>query len=1143
MSVSRCKFMLWSVAGLDTVIAVFATFIFSADLGFLKPQLERWVSERIDRSFRIDGPLSIDLGANSTVIAEHIRLHDAAWSARTNMLEIGRVEIKLHLWSLFDGPIRIDLIDLDDAELLLTRTESGENNWVFGSRQPRRDAKASTDPRVLVKQMDIDRVRIAYESPALSDPLDIRVDALKQRERADQFLDFTLDATVSGRRLAVSGKMGTWAAILAGENVVYDFEGELNTLHIQSSGKIDNWLKPSRPELRLTATGPEIGDLMHLLGIDDDGQGDVGFEMSLLASDDGPLVLHANGNIGQTNIEAAGSFSSLQDLDEIDIDALITGANFGHTLALLGLRRDLRGPFSIDIDARRQGSLVVIDRGDMAFGSATFELTGRLPNFPALNAGELILDVSGPDVEEFRSVFELPGSAKGPFSLQSELQVTDSGEEVLSLDVSTSLIELDAHAKLGQPPHYVGSDIEFQLRTSSLAELATALGVADLPDRPLELTGVATVVNGGVEIVDRVLGRLGDNNATLGGLIMFEPGLHGSDVEFELAGPNLNAFAADFGVEVDALVQPYDLGGQVQIDGNEFQLKKVSGNIGRSTISITGTVVAEPGLNGTQVVFNTRGPALEDHIAGIGDLELAPGPYSCSGTVTLKPDRLVLDNIKLTRDRGTATVDLDLGLPISRRVARFHVNAKGGDIRNLAQNIAGFEPEVAEFEIQSVGSLDGSRWTFDSFHLTVGDASMQTTGTFGLGTGGRLSDFEFAGRVPHLANVGTFRGRKFRDQALDWTLHAKTEDGAVEDLDFDATIDGNIVHGSVRLLPGDIPDLLITLQSDTLVVQPLFQTSDKPVDSPPETEDGRLIPDVAMPFSLLRAFNASLDVDVSDLSYGALHVQDLSAVAQLRHGILDVTKLYFRAPSGHLNAQLRVDTTGDAATVSVALVARDFALGTSELNRDLEMTGDYDIDIDTWGADLRTLAGNANGIVFGNIRGGRIEDLGFLSVLYEDTISQILEAINPFLVSEPATELECIVAPLEFSNGQATSKPYSLVATKEMTIASQTLVDLKTEELELQIKTSPRKGVGISAGHVVNPLIKVVGNLASPKIVLDTEGALVKGGAAVATSGLTIFARIVKDRLARSSDPCATAANEAIEALGDRFPNLAHELP
>jgi len=456
---------------------------------------------------------------------------------------------------------------------------------------------------------------------------------------------------------------------------------------------------------------------------------------------------------------------------------------------------------------------------------------------------------------------------------------------------------------------------------------------------------------------------------------------------------------------------------------------------------------------------------------------------------------------------------------------------------------SGFEPEMAAFEIQSVGSLDGSRWTFDSFHLTVGDASMQTKGTLDLGTGGKLGHYEFSGKVPHLASVGTYRGRKFHDQTLDWTLRARTENGAVEDLDFNATIDGNDVHGSVRFLPGVVPDLLITLQSDMLAIPPLFQSPDQPVEKPPETDDGRLIPHVEMPFSLLTALNASLEVDVSDLSYGPLHVRDLSAEAQLRNGILDVSKLYLRAPSGHLNAQLRVDATGDAPTVSVALVARDFALGTSEMNRDLEMTADFDIDIDTRGADLRTLAGNANGIVFSNIQGGRIEDLGFVTVLYEDTISQILEAIDPFLVSEPAAELECIVAPFEVTNGRATSKPYSLVVTTAMSITSETLVDLKTEELELDIETSPREGVGISAGHVVNPFIKVVGNLTSPQIVLDTESALVRGGAAIATSGLTIVARMVKDRLTRSNDPCATAANEATEALGGRFPDLAHELP
>lgn len=163
----------------------------------------------------------------------------------------------------------------------------------------------------------------------------------------------------------------------------------------------------------------------------------------------------------------------------------------------------------------------------------------------------------------------------------------------------------------------------------------------------------------------------------------------------------------------------------------------------------------------------------------------------------------------------------------------------------------------------------------------------------------------------------------------------------------------------------------------------------------------------------------------------------------------------------------------------------------------------------------------------------------FLHALYGNMLDEILGTINPFRETEPYTDFDCIIVPVEVSAGVVTSDPNSLIATDKMQIMTNSEIDLKTESLDMNIRTTPKKGIIISAGEIINPYIKVVGTLAAPRLAVDETGVLISGGAAVATGGLSILARAAWTRVSRAKDPCAETASEGIENLGERFPDLS----
>ena len=135
-----------------------------------------------------------------------------------------------------------------------------------------------------------------------------------------------------------------------------------------------------------------------------------------------------------------------------------------------------------------------------------------------------------------------------------------------------------------------------------------------------------------------------------------------------------------------------------------------------------------------------------------------------------------------------------------------------------------------------------------------------------------------------------------------------------------------------------------------------------------------------------------------------------------------------------------------------------------------------------------------------------------------------------------------MVLPLKFDDGLLTAAPNSFISTSKIRIALNSSINLKTEDLRLVARTTPRRALSISAGELVNPYAQVVGTLAAPRLAVDEKGILISGGAAIATGGLTVLARGIWDRLSRSGNPCQQSTERAIEQLADRFPDWTVEV-
>ena len=1129
------KVGMWSLLSATTAIALAFILVFNSDLGIFKSRIESWVSNKTGRTLHIDGPLAIELGRDGLIFAENIRFANPAWADAEQMLEIDRLRIQFDFWTLLGPIFVIESVDIGPSRIHLQRAPDNAANWQFADTGASESAD-SGGIDVLLKELNVADVSIVLVAPDVAEPREFVIDTLAQTRDANDRLNLALLGSAGGRRIELNGHVGTWASLMAGGNVDFDLEGALDTVRLSGEGNIDNIAAPSRPSFDFSLVGPDIDDLARIFGLTDEANGDIDVRGSLTPSADGPLILNVLGNIGETELEASGRFSDLQNIAEMDLDILASGPSLGRMLRWFGQGNLRDAPYMIDVNANRRGNVLTVEQADMVFGEAQLNMTANLPNFPQLDDATIDLDATGPDVERLRYLLRLPGVATGPFSAGFHVAVSALGEETFQLDAETNLGRFEASGSLGSAPDYFGSTVEVELTAANLADFGDAVGIQSLPSRPLELSGGIEYGPDGLRTVAPLVASVNDVIARVEGLIVPTAGLVGTDAAFTLTGPDLALLVASFGLARGVPAEPYVIESRLVVEPDGYRFRDASGTVGRSLFDLQGLLSSRDGLTGTNIEFGVQGPAFEEILAGIDKLQVTPGPYTLSGGIQLDAESLSFRGMELVRDNGELRADIALGMPLADGRSTFELQGRGADIRNLLKGGGRFVANEAPFRLDTAGEWQGADWSFDRFDIAVGDAEITAGGRLRLDAEAATSQFQISGNVPSLAALGTIDGHRMRDQSLSWEGSVADRDDVLE-FDLLVRLAESDIDGKVVYRAGEVPGIDIDLQANSIVVLPLLEEYEREYDPEPEFADGRVIPDVAVPFDFMRSFNANLNLDVADFRRDTLHMRNIGIAANLQDGAFTVSEFGFDGRAGRFDARFDLTPTDLGAVVNVGIIARDFAFGASKMNQDLEMIGDLDVNLRATGSNVRELAGNANGVLLINTRGGRIVNNRFMQAVFGDVLDEIIGTINPFFKREEFTRLDCAVLPYRIDEGVVTSDPNVFISTDKIRIASDGEIDLKTEKIDVNIRTTPKKSLGISAGELVNPYIKLVGTLSKPRLAVDEAGVLVSGGAAVATGGLSILARAAWSRLSRAEDPCADMSERSIEALRDRFPD------
>lgn len=517
--------------------------------------------------------------------------------------------------------------------------------------------------------------------------------------------------------------------------------------------------------------------------------------------------------------------------------------------------------------------------------------------------------------------------------------------------------------------------------------------------------------------------------------------------------------------------------------------------------------------------------------------------------------------VKLTSNIAGSTVTIDGAIrdPIQGKGLAITVTGKGRSIPEILKlfNITSV-PELGPFDVTGkLTDLDGKLGVKD-LDLKVGSedmASARFTGTVedlmtikGMNFGFDIQGKDLANLEKITSKPMPFKG-PFSVSGNAVVLSAK----AFKISELKALIQESDLNGSLEInLAGEKPRITADLSSHKIDLRPLLSKkggrageSKKDSAKPPARKD-KVFPDTPLPLEVLKQVDAKIELKAEQLLLPRLSLSDTTAHMVLKDGYLTVEPINCVQGGGTLDGRFELHLQGKTAAVAVALEIEQFDLGgmLEEMGINDLLQGNMDIKLDLKGRgnSIAGLMAGLNGKTIVVMSDGNINKKA-IKLLGTDLSFGLLRLLNPFKKEEKYAKINCFVSGFDIKDGLAQSTAL-VMDTSQVSVVGYGKIDLKTEKINLSLKPSPKKGVGVkglakfslSLGEFAKDF-KFQGTLSKPSIAIDPTGSIFTLGKAI--GGVALFgpfgiAAVLADGEFGDKNPCLAAIEAAKKGADDK---------
>jgi uncharacterized protein involved in outer membrane biogenesis len=679
--------------------------------------------------------------------------------------------------------------------------------------------------------------------------------------------------------------------------------------------------------------------------------------------------------------------------------------------------------------------------------------------------------------------------------------------------------------------------------------VTNAFGLENAPN--IAFSGSATVerIAAGVRIEDGVV-NIGDDRLSMSGTVGNRPLSSETAIDFDARVANLPGTLGDFAIDAARLpATRFRLAGALSAEattsaGARLILTDGTASYAGLEATMAGNFALPGILEDSRLRFRASGDDLQAVLPANDLFRALDKPFNAEGTLTISSGNVSIPDFRFGIDQSRLTADLRAALDPAMTALRAKVDVVSPNLYALSPYFAdkSLPGTVAPFELHSDLSLEDGLLTVDVLRATIGAGLLDISGTATGPPAFDGTDLRIDLQLADMRRLNVLLGQELPELPASLTLHLIGNANVARLEEFAASIGDSDFAGEFEIRSGEIPEISFLLSSERLDVTPFLPPAEtaSPVPAagskPVARSADRVIPDTDIPFERLQGVKATANLKVAEIVAGPKRIRDFAIEAVLADGALGVNRFALRTgQDGELSGRLHIDPLADGARVGMRLRGTNLRFGLPALTaEELAQVPRYDLSVAflTSGRNLRELASVLNGYLKMTVGPGRIRATA-MRIFTNDFLSQLLNTVNPFVKNDPYTNLKCSAILLAIENGQLVGDPALVAQSDRINIHSKVKIDLRTEKLEADINTVPTKGLGLSLSNLVNPYVMVGGTLAAPVIGLDPESTLIEGGAAVATGGLSILAKGLKDRFFSDRDPCGTAVANADEKFAE----------
>ncbi|MFC1778078.1 AsmA-like C-terminal region-containing protein, partial [Pseudomonadota bacterium] len=916
--------------------------------------------------------------------------------------------------------------------------------------------------------------------------------------------------------------------------------GSIGDISLDASARVSDLSELNSLDLKLAANGPSLGSFTRAFGIENwpDKPFSIKGDVDRVGG-----TLNISGltlNIGGTQLVLDALLTDFPNLDASRIKISVEGDDITQFRELVGLPGVTTGPFNIHgkLDVSEESVELVQVEVVTSLGQATF--SGILGPAPEYIGSKLQLHMNGHNARSLMSVFGIDALPEQAFNVNTRFELLKNGLQVeRSVLVTIADDRLELGGFIAFKPGIEGSDLDIRVSGNNLAEmLQRVVDTTGVPAQPYDLSGRVKILENGLRLENVKLDFEGIRLGATGSVNLGDH-LLGSGLDFQISGDDFSSLG-DFEVIGDSLDMfipglPYRAAGRFTVEPNGWKLSDTEGQLGKTNFELDGLVGNQDGMAGSNAIFSIKGPGLNQLIVDQGESSLHTQVYESSGQIMLSKDRLSIQKLTIKTDQSNADIVLDFGWPIGSSMdVDFDLKLRGSDIRQLLPDTGSFKPAQVEFKLETIGGKRGKMFSLERFTADIGNLQITTVGEIDEDPDGEKVDLSFSVVSSDISKLGQIDGESLPSLPLD--LKADFTGNAKEFIfqNLYASLGESRLEGLLVLsLKGSKPDITLTAKSSFIDLRPFIgpdsskgsETADEDVDS---AKPERLIPATPLPLDALAAADVLLRLNIAEVKYWKDSVRNLVLESGIKAGHLDVPEFSFEAPGGKLRTSFSIQPTGaDQADVKIDLDAEKLVLNLSGQPKEkLHLVPSFNLDfkITGKGSNLQEVAGSSNGAFYMESSGGTLAGVN-LSILDTFILDEIFSLIMPKSSQNDDLVLKCAATILNIKDGIITTNPGLAFTTDQIAIIAKGSLDLKTEKMQFNFNATPTNALKISAGELFNPYILVSGTLSKPAVGIDPGKAILHGGAAIGTAGISILAKGLLDRVGNAVPVCEEMQN------------------